>query len=133
MWFALLTIPRLAPPGYYGVKHPMKLSHEEYVEKKRARVHELASGMLDGSIHYLEGAIELSSLQFEVEVTEDDKDFIAFTAVASEIDHLPIGAPRQHWSIEALERLESEIQKSIKWAKEFSLPQCKSLSERFSV
>lgn len=116
-----------------NVKHPMKMSHEEYVEKKRARVHELASGMLDGTIHYLEGAIELSSLRFEVEVSEDDQDFIAFTAVASEIDHLPIGAPRQYWSKEALERHEPEIQESIKWAKEFSLPQCKSLSERFSA
>ncbi len=111
----------------------MKMSHEEYVEKKRSRVAELASGMLDGSIHYLEGAIELSSLRFEVEVPEDDQDFIAVVAVASEIDNLPIGAPRQYWSKEALERHEPEVQKSIKWAKEFSLPQCKSLSERFSA
>lgn len=116
-----------------GVKHPMKMSHDECVEKKRARVHELALGMLDGSIHYLEGAIELSSLRFEVEVAEDDQDFLAFTAVASEIDHLPIAAPRQYWPTEALERHEPEIQESIKWAKEFSLPQCKSLWERFSA
>lgn len=111
----------------------MKMSHEEYVEKKRERVHELASGMLDGSVHYLEGAIELSSLRFEVEVSEDDQDFMAFTAVASEIDHLPIGAPRQYWSKVALKRHEPEIQEAIKWAKEFSLPQCRSLSERFSA
>lgn len=111
----------------------MKMSHEEYVVKKMVRVHELASGMLDGSIHYLEGAIELASLRFEVEVPEDDQDFIAFTAVASEIDHLPIGEPRRYWSKVALERHEPEIQESIKWAKEFSLPQCKSLLERFSA
>ena len=111
----------------------MKMSHEEYIEKKRTRVHELSSGMLDGSIHYLEGAIELSSLRFEVDVSENDQDFITFTAVASEIDHLPIGSPRQYWSKEAMERHEPEIQESINWAKEFSLPQCKSLSERFSA
>jgi hypothetical protein len=111
----------------------MKISHEEYVGVKRARVHELASGMLDGSIHYLEGAIELSSLRFEVEVSADDQDFLVFTAVAAEIDHLPIGATRQFWSKDALECHEAEIQESIKWAKEFSLSQCKSLSERFSA
>jgi len=111
----------------------MKMSHEEYVEKMRERVHEVAPGMIDGSIHYLEGAIELSSLRFQVDVSEDDQDFLAFTAVASEIDHLPIGPPRQYWSEEALKRHEPEIQESIKWAKEFSLPQCKSLSERFSA
>jgi len=109
------------------------MSHEEYVEKKRKRVSEIAKGMLDGTIHYLEGAIELSSLRHEVEVAEDDPDFIAFVAVASEIDHLPIGVPSQYWSKEALERHEPEIQESIKWAKEFSLNQCKSLAERFSA
>ncbi|WP_200882647.1 DUF2489 domain-containing protein [Methylobacter sp. BBA5.1] len=89
--------------------------------------------MLDGTINYLEGAIELSSLRHEVEVPEDDPDFIAFTAIASEIDYLPIGAARQYWSKDALERHEPEIQESITWAKEFSLKQCKSLAERFSA
>ena len=109
------------------------MSHEEYVESKRKRVTEVASGMLDGSIHYLEGAIQLSSLQFEIDVPEDDQDFTVFVVIASEIDHLPIGAPRQYWSKEALERHESEIQESIKWAKEISLLHCKSLSERYSA
>ena len=109
------------------------MSHEEYVRKKKKRVAELASGMLDGSIHYLEGAIELSSLRFEVEVPEDDTDFIAFVAAASEIDNLPIGTSRQYWSKDALDRHEPEIQAAIKWARDFSLPQCKSLLERFSA
>jgi hypothetical protein len=111
----------------------MKMSHEEYVQKKRDRVGVVAQGMLDGSMHYLEGSIELSSLMNEVDVPEDDEDFRAFVGVSSEIDHLPIGASRQHWSEEALARHESEIQESIEWAKEFSLSQCKSLAERFSA
>ena len=115
------------------VKHPMKMSHEEYVEKKRKRAAEVASGMLDSSIHYLEGAIELSSLRFKIGLPEDDKDFLAFIGVASEIDHLPIGAPRKYWSQEALQRHEPEIQESIKWAKEFSLSACKSIVARFNA
>ncbi len=111
----------------------MKMSHEEYIEKSRKRASEIASGMLDGSVHYLEGAIELSSLRFEVGLPEDDQDFIAFSGVASEVDHLPIGAPRQYWSKEALEKHEPEIQQSIKWAKEVSLSECKSLVARFSA
>jgi hypothetical protein len=116
-----------------GVKHPMKMSHEEYIEIKRKRAVEVASGMLDGSIHYLEGAIELASLRFDVGLPEDDKDFLAFTGVSSEIDHLPIGAPRQYWSQEVLERHEPEIQQSIKWAKEVSLSECKSIVARFNA
>ena len=119
--------------GELGVKHPMKMSHEEYIEKQRKRAIEVASGMLDGSIHYLEGAIELSSLRFEVGLPEDDKDFLAFTGVASEVDHLPTGAPRQYWSQEALDRHEQEIQQSIKWAKEVSLSKCKSIVARFNA
>lgn len=111
----------------------MKMSHEEYIEKNRKRAAEVARGMIDGSKNYLEGAIELSALRFEVELPEDDKDFVAFSAVASEVDNLPIGAQRQHWSSEALDRHETEMQKSIMWAKEFSLSECKSIVERFSA
>ncbi|BFM22089.1 DUF2489 domain-containing protein [Gilvimarinus japonicus] len=111
----------------------MKMSHEEYIERQRKRAVEVASGMLDGSIHYLEGAIELSSLRFEVGLPEDDKDFLAFTGVSSETDHLPIGSARQFWSKEALERHEAEIEKSIEWAKEVSLSECKSIVARFNA
>ncbi|MCH9690664.1 MAG: DUF2489 domain-containing protein [Gammaproteobacteria bacterium] len=111
----------------------MKMNHEEYIEKQRKRAAEVANGMLDGSIHYLEGAIELFSLRFEVGLPEDDKDFLAFTGIASEIDHLPIGTPRQYWSQEALDRHEPEIQQSIKWAKEVSLSECKSIVTRFNT
>ena len=110
----------------------MKMSHEEYVEKKRQRAAEVARGMIDGSVHYLEGAIELSSLRFEVGLSEDDKDFLAFTVVSSEVDNLPIGSPRQYWSQEALGRHDPEIQKSIIWAKKVSLTECKSIVSRFN-
>ncbi len=109
----------------------MKMSREEYVEKQRKRAAEVASGMIDGSIHYLEGAIELSSLRFEVGLPDDDKDFLAFTGVASEVDHLPVGAPRQYWSQEALDRHEPDIQQAIKWAKDISLSECRSIVARF--
>ncbi|WP_444904984.1 DUF2489 domain-containing protein [Microbulbifer sp. CnH-101-E] len=111
----------------------MEISHEEYLEEKRKRAVEFASGMIDGSIHYLEGAIELSLLRFEVGLPEDDKDFLAIAGVASEIDHLPIGTSRQYWSNEALERHEPEIQQSIKWAKEVSLSECISIVARFNT
>ena len=111
----------------------MKMTHKEYVEKQRKKAAELARGMLDGSVHYLEGAIALSSLRSEVDVAEDDEDFMAFELIASETDHLPVGASRQYWSKETLARHEPAIQKSIEWAKGFSLPHCQSLAGRFGV
>ncbi len=89
--------------------------------------------MLNGSIDYLEGAIELSLLRFEVGLPEDDKDFLAFTGVSSETDHPPIGSARQYWSQDALNRYELEIIDSVKWAKEVSLSECKSIIKRFNA
>ena len=89
--------------------------------------------MLDESIHHLEGAIELSRLRHDAEVEVRDSDFQAFVLVSSETDDLPIGDQRRHWSKEALERHESEMRRSIQWAKEVSLAECKSLAERFSA
>ena len=109
------------------------MSREEYVLYQRKRSVEVAQGMIDGSIHYLEGACELASLRFEVGLPEDDKDFLAFTGVSSETDHLPLGSARQYWSKEALARHKPEIQKTIKWAKEISLRECKSIISRFNA
>ncbi|WP_444939989.1 DUF2489 domain-containing protein [Microbulbifer sp. ZKSA004] len=109
------------------------MSRHEYIARQRQRAVEVAVGMLDGSIHYLEGAIELSSLRFEVGLAENDSDFVVFTGILSETDHLPIGSVRQYWSEEALDRHEPEIQKYVKWAKEVSLSECKSIIARFSV
>jgi hypothetical protein len=107
------------------------MTHEEYIAKQMKRVSELAHGMLDGSINYLEGAIEISSLRHEVEAQEIDPDFDIFVGIESEIGNLPIGSCRQHWSKEALDRHEPEIEKALKWARENSLNACKSLAERF--
>jgi len=109
------------------------MTHEEYIANNRKKVASVAEGMLNGTINYLEGAIELSLLRFEVNTPEDDKDFLVFSGIASDIDHLPIGAQRKNWSNEALDRHEPEIQEATNWAKEISLTQCKSLFERFNA
>jgi hypothetical protein len=111
----------------------MKATHKEYVISNRKKIGDIATGMINGSVNYLEGAIELASLRFEVDLPEDDKDLIAFTGVASEIDHLPIGSVRKHWSKKSLERHEPEILSTTKWAKEVTLPECKSLAKRFNT
>ena len=107
------------------------MTHEEYVASVRAQVAALALEMLDGRISFLEGSIELSSLRFEAEVDEHDEDFMAFVAIASETDSLPIGKSREYWSAEALERHKPAIEKATEWAKQFGIPACQSLIRRF--
>ncbi|MGN0921096.1 MAG: DUF2489 domain-containing protein [Cellvibrio sp.] len=109
----------------------MTISHEEYIQKQRDRAVTLARGMLDGSIHYLEGTLELSSLREELSLTNNEPDFFCFTVISSEIDHLPIGKSRQYWSDKALEKYDLEIENLIEWAKDISLSNLKSIIERF--
>lgn len=109
-----------------------KMTHEEYLQKQRKKVVFLASKMLDGSVDYLEGSIEISSLRFELGAPENDEDLLAFSLISSETDHLPIGSVKLQWSKEALLRLEPEYEKSTRWAKEVSIKNCQNLVERFN-
>lgn len=108
------------------------MTHEEYVENQRRRVGNLAKNMLAGDIPYLEGAIEIATLCHEVDLP-GDADLERFVVVASEVDELPLGLPRQNWSKEVLKRHETALQEATNWAKETSLTQCKSLADRFNA
>lgn len=109
------------------------ITHEAYVQSVRNRIHIVALGMLDGSIPFLEGAITLASLRHEAGVEENDVDFLAFVAIASETDDLPIGPSLQHWSAAALEKHQSPIEKATQWAKEVGATSCQSLVSRFNT
>ena len=61
------------------------------------------------------------------------RDFMAFVAIDSETDDLPIGDVRKYWSKEALDKLDPEIKKAEEWAKNFGLKECESLVRRFHV
>jgi len=106
--------------------------NEKIVEKARADIGSIAADMLDELTDYIEGSIKLSRLRFDSDL-EDDKDLLVFVAIDSETDHLPFGDVREKWSLDALKRLEPEINKTIEWAKNLSLENCKSLAERFNA
>lgn len=109
------------------------MTHDEYIQTLRKKVCDLAKKMLDGSIDYLEGAIKISSLRFDLDLPKDDEDILVFSLISSETDHLPIGSAKLQWSKEALLRLKPEFESSTNWAKEVSLTNCKNLLKRFSI
>ena len=109
------------------------VSHEQYVASVRKRVAATATRMLKDELSFLEGAQILAALRHEAEVPDDDADFLAFVAVASETDSLPIGEVRKHWATDALQRLEPEIQAATQWAKQFASAACVSLVKRFDA
>jgi hypothetical protein len=107
------------------------ITHEQYVASVRSRIVTIANGMLNGELNFLEGAIELASLRNEAEVDLNDPDFMVFVVIDSETDHLPIGAPREHWSTDALVKHQAKIDAANTWAKKIGMSACQSLAGRF--
>jgi hypothetical protein len=68
----------------------------------------LAKQFLAGQLGVIAASRKLSPLRHEVE-TELAEVLLVFTVIDSDTDALPIGAVRQHWSPEALERKDGEI------------------------
>lgn len=91
----------------------------------------IARAMLDGSIHYLVGAMALEALRHDVGAYENDPDFMPFVAILSDIDQLPCDTESDGWVVAGMESCSSEIEASIKWAKEISITQCESLAQRY--
>lgn len=109
------------------------MSHEEYVASVRARATETARSMIDGNIGFLDGARILSSMRHAAEISDDDVDFLAFVVIDSEADYFPIGEVRQHWPIEALDKLAPEIKDAEEWARGVGFQACQSIIRRFHV
>jgi hypothetical protein len=78
------------------------------IEEARRKAVLAAQAVLDGNLGLIEGARILASLRGRADV-EADPDFLLFTAVDSETDHLPIGNERRHWDPNAL------VKKDLEW------------------
>ena len=106
----------------------------EKVQYARRRVAALAQDVLDGRLSILLAAQELSRLQRDADVPDDDEDFVAFVAIDSETDHLPV-APRVRplWDPAALKVKDEAIARAETWARDFGLEACRNLVSRFGT
>ncbi len=107
------------------------MSHEEYVAMQRRRVVELARNILAGGIDVLDGSSKIASLRGELDIDLDDDDLMAFVAVESETDALPVGAEALNWSPEALARKQPELERARSWAIDVVREPCQNLVARF--
>jgi len=111
--------------------------HQAYTEEgiaARKEVVSFADAMLSGKLSFLEGASKIHGLVNKVGgVRFDDPDFIKFTAIVSDTDHLPLEKQRSLWQPEALARLEPEIKEKEQWARSFATAASKNLISRFGA
>ena len=104
------------------------------VESARRRVAQVAQDVLAGHLDIFTAAQELSRLRHDVDVGEDDEDFLAFVLIDSETDHLPIAERvRPLWDATALREKDKDIARADAWAREFGIPACVNLVSRFGT
>ena len=108
----------------------MKLSREQFEKSVAAQMVDAARAMLDGRHSFIEGAQKICSLAHQIGL-DRDLGLIAFIAVDSETDALPLGEVRKLWQAEALAKLQPEIDHAEAWARETCQSECEALIARF--
>jgi hypothetical protein len=107
------------------------MSHERYVEGVRREIAGIARSMVNGELSFIEGARQINDRRGIAEL-RDDLDMKVFILIDSETESIPIGsAARLIWAPEALARLEPEIAKKERWARDIAWKECRRLIDRF--
>jgi hypothetical protein len=93
-----------------------------------------AHGVLDGGADLLDASCKIYSYMSRLGFDRGDPDFNVFAGIETEIDHLPIGAERENWASDALDRKEQEVQAARAWAESVGgLEACRSVISSFSI
>lgn len=95
------------------------------------QIYQTASAMLDGSMNYLAGAIEIEHLRHDIGAYENDPAFMPFIAILAEVDELGIGRDPSKWRKAVANATAPAIAEAIVWAKDLSLLECQSLVKRY--
>lgn len=102
--------------------------------KLKSRIVREARGVLDGSVDLLDASCKIYSYMSRLGFDRDDPDLIVFACIETEIDDLPIGAERENWATDALDRKEQDVQAARAWAERAGgLEACRSVITRFSI
>jgi hypothetical protein len=110
----------------------MKTGDAEFSAFMRGKVVAVCEAILKEEIGVIAGSRRLKGLGYEL-CGDRDEDFIAFVAIDSETDHLPVDWERRNWSAEALERKDKENAMAEAFYKEMAVEACRKLIERFGL
>lgn len=97
----------------------------------RRRVVAVAEAVLSGRVGVIEGARQLVALRSSVTNNDLDDDFIAFIAIDSETDTLPVGEVRKLWAADSLIAKDREIEGTEELYRDGAVEACRRLVARF--
>lgn len=92
----------------------------------------LAKAILSGNCDFLSSVNRLSALPVGLRIHENDTDFLIFTAICSETDHLPLEKARPYYSANLIEQHERELEEIKARYKNDVEKSCTAIIERFS-
>ncbi len=75
----------------------------------------------------------LDSLAFDLVGDNTHEDFVTFTAISSETDHLPVDYDRRNWNAEALKEKDQEILETEAFYRDVVIKQCKYLIKKYGM
>jgi hypothetical protein len=104
------------------------ISHEKYVAIQRRRAYVVARAVINGELGAVEGSRILTRLGYGLALGNIEPDFmLTFAGVDSETDDLPLGAERDLWNPQALDRKDAELQEYQPKVEEEVRQACSSL------
>jgi hypothetical protein len=110
-----------------------KMSADRSVTMARLDIAAAAGAMLDGRVSFIEGARRIAALRFYADVPDLDEDLMAFVLIDSETDTYPFGETRLLWNPDALAKLQPDIDRSERWARDVGEEHCRRLIKRFGA
>ncbi len=110
----------------------MKIVSEEFSAFMRGKIVAVCEAILKEEISVIASARRLKGFGFEL-CGDHDEDFIVFTAIDSETDHLPVDWERRNWGGEALKRKDAEIAEAEAFYKDKAFETCRKLVGRFGL
>lgn len=102
------------------------------IEGVRSEAVSTAQALIQHSLPFLQGVRKLASLRFKIPGEEGNPDFLVFTGIASEADHIPEEAARHLCSPLWLAQCDGEVKALEAHYEEHALAACKRIIEHHS-
>lgn len=99
---------------------------------KRQEAIDLATSIIKGTLHPLEGCHRLAGLAHSLGL-EEEEGIRQILATSSEMDHLPFGPLKEQGSVSYLERIEREEREYLESALDDIVRDCKAIIKKLST
>jgi len=113
------------------MKLPSWAMSETYWYKRCARLVDRANELIEGRLGVIESAGEFNKDRFWFRA-EKDPDFLIFTLIDSDTDHLPVDSVRQHWGKDTLKQKDIEIQSAETFYRAQAIEAARNLIKKYN-